>query len=74
MNQTAKTDKPFSMPKRKSNWGNKINYRFRFCLQKKGDADVIIRLAQEENKSGFIRNALRYYIEHEDEILASEAN
>lgn len=69
---TPTPDSPFTLPKKPYNWGNKINYRFRFSLQKKGDADVIARLAEEENKSGFIRNALRYYIAHEDEILAAD--
>lgn len=61
-----------AMPKKRSFWNNKINYHFRFCLQKKGDADVILRLAQEENRSAFIRNAVRYYIQHEDEILKEQ--
>ena len=72
MNQTTQlSDTPFAMPKKVSHWDNKVNYRFRFSLQKKGDADLLVRLAEEENKSGFIRNALRYYVEHEDEINAA---
>ena len=72
MTKAATPDAPFTLPKKKkSYWDNKINYRFRFSLQKKGDADLIVRLAEEENKSGFIRNALRYYVEHEDEIKAA---
>ena len=73
MNQTQTPNAPFTLPKKrkKTYWDNKINYRFRFGLQKKGDADIIVRLAEEENKSGFIRDALRYYVQHEDEILAA---
>lgn len=60
--------------KKKGNWDNKLSYRIRLSLQKKGDADILFHLGQQENQSGYIRNALRYYIEHEDEILAAENN
>lgn len=58
--------------KKKSNWGNKLSYRVRFSLQKKGDADIMFHLAQQENQSAYIRNAIRYYMEHEDEIKKEE--
>ena len=55
-------------PKKKSFWDNKVNYRIGFSMQKKQDADLLFRLAQEDNQSAFVRQALRWYVEHEDEI------
>ena len=60
--------------KKKSNWNNKLTYRVRFGLQKKGDADILFHLAQQDNQSEYIRNAIRYYIEHEDEIENAKKN
>ena len=59
-------------PKKKSFWDNKTNFRISLSLQKKGDADVLFHLAQQDNQSEYIRNALRYYVEHEDEIEEKE--
>ena len=41
-------------------------------LQKKRDAKIIARIMQEENRSAFLRKAVTYYIDHEDEILYPE--
>ena len=39
---------------------------------RKRDMDLILRIEQEDNRSEFIRNCIRYYVEHEEEILARE--
>lgn len=41
-------------------------------LQKKRDAKIIARIMQEENRSAFLRKAVTWYIDHEDEILYPE--
>ena len=72
MEQKKQLIKGSGPKKKKGNWDNKLSYRIRLSLQKKGDADILFHLGQQENQSAYIRNALRYYIEHEDEILAAE--
>lgn len=39
---------------------------------RKRDLDLIMRIEQEDNRSDFIRNCIRYYVEHEQEILEKE--
>ena len=39
---------------------------------RKRDFDLILRIEQEDNRSDFIRKCIRYYVDHEPEILERE--
>ena len=57
-------------PPRSTAFSNQRTYAT--SLMRKRDIDLITRLEQEDNRSAFIRRCIRYYIEHEQDILNQE--